>query len=126
MEDVQTVTPQVAAEMIKNGQCYVIDVRTAEEFSKHRILGAYLLPMQELQQRHGEIPLEPDKKILIYCEHGVRSARTCKALAEGGWKNLINMDGGMAHWIECGLPSASGSKKDSMTLGPGIVQNRLF
>ena len=118
MESVQTVSPQTAAEMIKNGECYVIDVRTSEEFIKHRISGAYLLPMQELQSRHGEIPLEPDKKILIYCEHGVRSARTCKGLAENGWKSIVNMDGGVAKWIECGLPTVSGNMKDADNFWP--------
>jgi len=104
--------------MIKDGECYVVDVRTPPEFEAHRIAGAYLLPIQELNERHGEIPQNPDKKILICCEHGVRSVRTCAALAQHGWKNLVNMSGGMAHWVEAGLPFVSGSGKDAVSLAP--------
>jgi rhodanese-related sulfurtransferase len=118
MSDYENVPPQIAAEMIKQGECYVVDVRTEEEFVMHRIAGAHLLPVQELQQRHAEIPRETDKSILIVCEHGVRSAGTCDALARHGWKNLINMTGGMAEWIEARLPVARGTTDDAQSLRP--------
>jgi rhodanese-related sulfurtransferase len=118
MADFETIPPQTAAQMIAAGQCYVVDVRSPAEFQAHRIAGAHLLPMQELQQRHAEIPREADKKTLIVCEHGVRSVKTCAALAEQGWTNLMNVQGGMAHWIECGLPVASGTQADAETLRP--------
>src|SRR5688500_15787763 len=104
--DYENVPPQIAADMIQKSECYVVDVRTVEEFIMHRIAGAHLLPVQELQQRHGEIPRDADKPILILCEHGVRSAGTCEALARHGWKDLINMTGGMAEWLDAGLPVA--------------------
>lgn len=118
MHDYETIPPEIAAKMISDGECYVVDVRTLPEFEAHRIAGAHLLPIQELNDRHGEIPRETDKKILIYCEHGVRSAHTCSALSRAGWKNLLNMSGGMAHWIEAGLPIASGTGTDKEKLGP--------
>jgi rhodanese-related sulfurtransferase len=114
----ENVPPEIAAKLIKNSECYVIDVRTPEEFAAHRIAGAYLLPVQELQMRHAEIPRTPKKKILIYCEHGVRSVGTCRALAENGWTNLINMSGGMAEWIERGLPYVSGTDYEAASLAP--------
>jgi rhodanese-related sulfurtransferase len=116
--DYENVPPEIAAQMIKDGECYVIDVRTPEEFVAHRIAGAYLLPVQELQQRHPEIPRAPKKKILIYCEHGVRSVGTCRALAENGWSSLLNMSGGMAEWIERGLPYVSGTNFEDAKLKP--------
>lgn len=114
----ENMSPTEAAALIKSGACYVIDVRTPREFVAHRIAGAHLLPVQELQQRHGEIPRESEKKLLIICEHGVRSVGTCQVLAENGWTNLVNMTGGMAEWIEAGLPIASGSDADDVQLGP--------
>lgn len=114
----ENIAPTEAAALIKSGNCYVFDVRTPREFVEHRIAGAYLLPVQELQQRHGEIPRDCPKKLLIICEHGVRSVGTCQVLAENGWTNLVNMTGGMAEWIEAGLPIASGTEADSARLGP--------
>jgi len=104
--------------MIASGECHVVDVRTLEEFELHRIRGAHLLPVQQLQQRHGEIPRESAKKILIYCEHGVRSVGACSALAQSGWKNIVNMTGGMAEWLDAGLPVARGSQADDISLRP--------
>ena len=118
MPDYENVTPEVAAQMIQTGACYVIDVRTEPEYHAHRIPGAYLLPVQEINQRHAEIPRNPDKKLLIVCEHGVRSVHTCAALSKAGWKNLVNLSGGMAEWLDCKLPFASGEKKDAVDLGP--------
>lgn len=108
MEDYENIPPEIAEKLIAAGECIVIDVRTPEEFAMHRIEGAYLLPVQELRERHGEIPRDSEKKILIVCEHGIRSVNTCRVLAQSGWKNLVNMSGGMAEWIEHGLPVVSG------------------
>lgn len=117
----EDVTPQEAAKMIERGECYVIDVRTPPEFARHRIAGAHLLPVQELQTRHVEIPRTPDKKLLIYCEHGVRSAGTCRVLVENGWSKVVNMLGGMDEYVQAGLPYATGSEKDALYLGPPQV-----
>ncbi|HYG77650.1 MAG TPA: rhodanese-like domain-containing protein [Planctomycetota bacterium] len=114
----ENVSPEDAAKMIDAGQCHVVDVRTPEEFEMHRIRGAHLLPVQELQQRHAEIPRESAKKILIYCEHGVRSSGVCQILAQNGWKNLVNMSGGMAEWLDAGLPAARGREPDGVSLKP--------
>jgi len=114
----ENLTPTEAAALIKSGNCYVIDVRTPREFESHRIAGAHLLPVQELRERHGEIPRDCPKKLLIICEHGVRSVGACQVLAENGWTNLVNMSGGMAEWTDAGLPVASGNEADFPFLGP--------
>ncbi len=120
MNDYENIPPEIAARLIADGECYVVDVRTPEEFAAHRIAGAHLLPVQELNARHPEIPRDTGKKVLIYCEHGVRSVGACQAMAEAGWKNLVNMSGGMAHWMEAGLPVASGTTADKENLRPPV------
>jgi rhodanese-related sulfurtransferase len=42
--------------------------------------------------------------VLIVCEHGIRSMAACQALVDAGWANIVNIEGGMAAWIEAGLP----------------------
>jgi len=118
MADYENVPPEIAAKMIADGECYVVDVRTLPEFLAHRIPGAHLLPVQGLNERHGEIPQAPDRKILIVCEHGVRSVGSCQAMAQHGWQNLVNMSGGMAQWLDAGLPVASGPGPDKENLRP--------
>ena len=53
----------------------VLDVRTAPEFVRHRIAGAVLIPVQELAMRTAE--LDPARRHLVVCEHGVRSVAAC-------------------------------------------------
>jgi len=84
-------------------------VRTPPEFASHHIKGAYLLPIQELNVRHGEIPRDSTEPILIICEHGVRSVHASRALCENGWQNIVNVSGGMAAWMAVGLPVERGA-----------------
>ena len=119
MSDYENVSPEEASKLVSDKSCFVIDVRTPAEFDAHRIAGAYLLPIQELNARYTEIPKDPKKKLLFICEHGVRSVRACSALAEAGWQKCVNMSGGMAAWLDAGLPVASGPGPDREDLRPG-------
>ncbi len=107
-KDFESVSPKVAAEMLAFGTARVFDVRTRPEYVSHHINGAYLLPIQELNVRHAEIPRESEQAILIVCEHGIRSVHASRALVENGWKNIVNVSGGMAEWIAAGLPIERG------------------
>ena len=60
----------------------VLDVRTQEEFAAGHVPGAVLIPVQELQQRVGELPA--DKPILIVCRTGRRAAGAY-TLLQGTW-----------------------------------------
>jgi sulfur dioxygenase len=88
------------------------------EFQRHRIAGAHLLPLQELASRQAEIGKTPDKTIVFICEHGVRSAKACSVLMKAGWSKCANMSGGMAEWLDCGLPVNSGDEPDAESLKP--------
>ena len=89
--------------MHKNPEIKVLDVRTTPEYQMHRIAGAMLLPVEEIEARHGE--LDPNTTYLVTCEHGMRSVATCEFLTSMGFGNLINLVGGMAQWIGDGLPA---------------------
>ena len=95
-----------AAALSDDADLLVLDVRTPGEYLAHRIDGATLLPVQELQMRVQE--LDPDRRYLVVCEHGVRSVAACGYLAELGFEALSNLQGGMAHWSAQGLPTVSG------------------
>jgi rhodanese-related sulfurtransferase len=101
---VLSVTPDAAANLIAQSRAEIVDVRTLPEFRQHHIKGARLLPIQELQVRHGEIPRASPVPLLIVCEHGIRSMAASQALDAAGWANIVNVEGGMAAWLEAGLP----------------------
>ncbi len=74
----------------------LLDVRTPEEYAEHRIEGSVFLTLQELPLRYEELPKE--QEIVIHCKAGMRSANACLFLAEKGFKNLSNLEGGIQAW----------------------------
>jgi rhodanese-related sulfurtransferase len=83
-------------ERIKKGDDLVlIDVREVWEWEAYNIGGIHI-PLGELISRKDEI-LE-DKEVVLYCEKGIRSAIAVQRLEELGFKNLINLEGGMKAW----------------------------
>ena len=106
LDRIAAVDGDVHAFLQQNPDWIVLDVRTEPEFDEHRIAGARLLPIQELQERLDE--LDPTNRYVVVCEHGMRSQMACAFLAEQGFASLINARGGMAHWLDVGLPVERG------------------
>ncbi len=85
----------------------LIDVRELDEWNTVKIEGAELLPLSEFQQRAGTILDDQDEKIVLYCHHGMRSARAQGYLKSQGYADVLNLTGGIDAWareIEPGMP----------------------
>ena len=76
---------------------FVLDVRTPAEFSNGHIPNAHLVPVDELDDRLGELP-PPDTLMLVTCAAGGRSTAACQTLGEKGYTRLLNLSGGMHTW----------------------------
>ena len=94
------VSVQQAKEMIDNGEVFILDVRTQEEYDTGHIRGSTLIPVQVLKERLDEIP--KDKKILVYCRTGRRSTQASEILVNNGFKAVYNMKGGIVDWTGVG------------------------
>ncbi len=77
---------------------FVLDVRNPNEWQICRIPGTTLLPLPELPQRVGELP--KDREIIVHCKSGMRSAKAVQFLKEQGFKQVVNLQGGIAAWSE--------------------------
>ena len=75
---------------------FLLDVREPHEVSISRIDGAFLIPLGELENRTGELPR--DKRILVHCKSGGRSARAVSKLRELGFDEVWNISGGIIAW----------------------------
>jgi rhodanese-related sulfurtransferase len=73
----------------------LIDVRNPDEYELCNIEGK-LIPLGELTDRFSEI--DKSKKLVIMCHHGGRSMRACQFLAQQGFENIHNLDGGIHKW----------------------------
>lgn len=74
----------------------LLDVREPWEFQRCRIDGSRLLPMGQIPTEYQD--LNPDDEIVVICHHGVRSQQVCGFLARVGFKNVINLSGGIDAW----------------------------
>ena len=73
----------------------LIDVRSRREFSEEHLDGAINIPLPEVKKNIGRYVIDKNKRILVYCEYGGRSARAVKILEELGYINVYNLKGGL-------------------------------
>ncbi|MEB3201308.1 MAG: MBL fold metallo-hydrolase [Synechococcus sp.] len=82
----------------------LLDVRSAEEYQgpDGRLAGSLLIPLPELGERSGEIPL--DRPLVVVCHSGSRSALATQQLLKAGRTQVANLRGGLHHWAAAGYP----------------------
>jgi rhodanese-related sulfurtransferase len=86
--------------MQEAGTVVLVDVRTDAEVARGHIAGAHHIPLHMLPTRHAE--LEPGATTIIYCQSGGRSAQACAWLAEQGFAQVLNLQGGISAWLREG------------------------
>ncbi len=86
------------------GRALLIDIREPDEHARGVAAGARLLPMSQLRTRLAEIPVDPNKPVLLVCNTQNRSKATLKALRERGYGHVRFVEGGMSEWARRGWP----------------------
>ena len=71
----------------------IVDVRTPEEFATGAYPEAINIPLDELGQRLDEIGSNLNRKIVVYCASGGRSAYAQRMLVQLGYTNVSNGGG---------------------------------
>ena len=81
----------------------LLDVRQPWEFEICHIKDSKLIPMSQVQTRAHE--LDPDNETVVICHHGIRSYSVACLLDQLGFKNVINLKGGIDQWAKTVDPS---------------------
>jgi len=102
------VTASEAAELLKNLNPFILDVRTPPEYEQAHIEGTHLIPIQELQKRIGELESQKHEDIFVYCATGNRSTVAARILADAGFKRIYNLRYGVYDWARSGYPYKTG------------------
>ncbi len=101
-----TVSPQEAADAAVNGTAVIIDVREAPEWNGGVAAPAFLLALSDLKGARSAwgpvLEKNRDKRLLLYCQAGMRAGMAAALLASEGFK-AENM-GGYPQWVKSGLP----------------------
>ena len=113
VEKKETTIDQVYRILPDSSNVVLLDVRTNAEFNGElgHLPGAILIPIQELEQRIGELDSLKGREIIVYCRSGNRSGKVTEILTKHGF-NARNMLGGMIAWNEkYGKPDADKIEK---------------
>ncbi len=101
-----TITPKQLKEWIDDGEnIEIIDVREPNEYEIVSIPGAKLIPKNEFLLGTALEGLPQDKKIVLHCKTGVRSAEVLAVLKSAGFADAVHVGGGVIGWVNQIEPS---------------------
>ena len=89
----QAITPEQWQKMRTDRDTVLIDLRSPEEYRRSHIDNAINIPYEQLRK----IVSYRRKKIVLYCEQGIRSTAAGMFLAEHGYR-VATLQGGMEAW----------------------------
>jgi rhodanese-related sulfurtransferase len=89
------------AELLREADPQLVDVRTPDEHAAGRIAGDVHIELEELPAQAQS--LERERPVVFYCRSGARSALATGAFRQAGF-DAYNLDGGLLAWVAAGLP----------------------
>lgn len=103
-DNLEPVTRQELVERARQGLVTVLDVRPVDEFAIGHLPGAVNIPLNELEERVGE--LDPGSEIVAYCRgaYCVLSFEAVAALRRRGFR-VRRLEDGLPEWQAAGLPT---------------------
>jgi rhodanese-related sulfurtransferase len=110
-QNIENLTPLQVQEELSSGNATLIDIRESEELAQNgKIANAVHAPRGMIEfYADPSLPyhkpeFDKDKRIILQCASGGRSALATQTLKEMGYKNIAHLDGGLKAWKEAGLP----------------------
>ena len=95
-------------ELVKaSHQAQLIDVRTPEEFAKGHLINALNFDWNGNEFDKQVSSLNKEASVFVYCLSGGRSAAAAAQLRSAGFKNVIELNGGIMKWRGANLPETT-------------------
>ena len=82
----------------------LLDVSDRHEFETGHLPGAINISRGTLEFKVGIIIPEKNARIIVYCGLDLRGPLATKTLNDLGYKNVVDMTGGLMAWKEAGYP----------------------
>lgn len=115
-ENIENLTPTELASELDGGDVLLVDLREAAEVQDQGIIaGALHAPRGMLEfyadpaTPYHRAEFDPDRRTVLYCASGGRSALASSVLKQMGFSNVAHLDGGFKAWIASGNPTESPS-----------------
>ena len=118
-KEIETYTPSKAKELYEKDSCTLIDIRDIRElWNEGGIEGAMHIPRGMLEfwldpnsQYYNKNKFSKDKKLILFCAAGMRSALAAKTLKDMGYNNIAHAEGGFGSLANQGLEIVIKEKK---------------
>ena len=119
LKEIKTLTPIEIKELDAKNQCTLIDIRDIRELWRDgTIKGALHIPRGMLEfwldpnsQYYNKNKFSKDKKLILFCAAGMRSALAAKTLKDMGYNNIAHAEGGFGSLANQGLEIVTKEKK---------------
>jgi rhodanese-related sulfurtransferase len=111
------LNPDAFEKGIARAHIQVLDVRTSGEYRGGHIKDALLADWNDKNQFNERIQyVDKDKPVYIYCLAGGRSAAAADWMRQNGFKNVLELLGGMNAWKKENKPVEGMSNEPQMTM----------
>ena len=118
-KSIQTLDPVIVKSMLEKNECVLIDVRDIRELwkegtvknSKHIPRGMLEFWLDPQSSYFKENKFDPNKKMVLYCALGMRSALSTKTLVDMGFENVAHVKGGFDALKQNGFEIVAKEKK---------------
>lgn len=99
----EAVAPEVFEKGMRQLGIQLLDVRTAKEFSTGHLENALQADFTKKDEFFERIKyLDKSKPVYVYCLSGGRSAAAARWMHENGYKEVVEMTGGVMAWKNAG------------------------
>jgi rhodanese-related sulfurtransferase len=99
---VKITVDNLAEKMELDSTSYLIDIRTEREYLAGHIQNSLWIPRGFLEFKIQKLIEDPEAEIIIYCKGGARSALAAYTLGQMGYRNVLNLEGGIREWVHSG------------------------
>lgn len=110
-KDIENLSVEEVAAELASGKAVLVDIRESEERVQNGFIQEALhLPRGMLEfyadptSPYHRSELQPDKRVILHCAGGGRSALAVHSLLELGYSNVAHLDGGIGAWTAAGHP----------------------
>jgi sulfur-carrier protein adenylyltransferase/sulfurtransferase len=101
-----TITATELKDMLdRDENIFLIDVREPNEYEIVSIPGATLIPKGEFLSGAALERMPQDKRIVLHCKSGQRSAEVLAVVKDAGFSDAVHVGGGVLGWINQVDPS---------------------
>ncbi len=95
-----TITARDLKNMMDAGEnIFVVDVREPNEYEIVSIPGATLIPKGEFISGEALSKLPQDKRLVLHCKSGARSAECLAIVKDAGFSDAVHVGGGVLAWV---------------------------